>query len=201
MELQPGEEPKSTIVQPGQPQVVVDSTVKQKKPMSEERKAQLNAARNSRLAKLRAEKDARERQKALDVLAAQGVSVPTVPSSGSDPAPTPAADTTPDAVAGIDKGIKRNAPSDDGHHHSGSPASHDGGADSYHMDGPKQQEQLTQEERPAKVRKKVVTTSSTFKTFPMPITDSIALDIRTGKRKPILWSCEPLDTLVQAVIP
>ena len=204
MELQPGEEPTATVVQPSAPQVVFDTTKKEKKACSESRLKQLDAARKARLAKREAEK----RAMAAEQSTAQCVPGVTGQVSSGGGSETPGATSVPAATelsvpaGGVDA-HQGNADGGPGADHGGDGAEHG----SVCADNNKRSaEQL--DAAPAAKKAKVckdkgkgkLVASSTFNMSGVPITDPVVRDIREGKRKPMLWSCEPLDSLVQAKI-
>lgn len=183
MELQPGEEPKVTPVQPtpaAEPVIVFDVTKKPKKEISAKHRAQLDAARQSRIAKRKAEREALA--KTESVAGGESGSVPSAPvdstaavgsgvggGSGSETATAPLVETPAATDAGTSDPppAKRHCPD--------SPAaSVSGGTDSNGDVG-----------------------TSTSDAQLKVIDDPLIADIRAGRKKPMLWSCEGLESLVE----
>lgn len=205
MELQPGEEASATVVQPSAPQVVFDTTKKEKKACSESRLKQLDAARKARIAKREAEK------RALAAEQSPAQSIPGVAgevSRGGGPGDTATASVAPTAQLPVSTACV------DAHQGDvdGGPGADNSSHGTEHVsvcaDSHKRLAEAGVDAPPAAKKAKVckdkgkaaLIATSTFNMSGVPITDKIACEIREGKRKPMLWSCEPLDCLVQAKI-
>lgn len=183
MELQPGEEPIIKVIQPSAPQVVVDTTKKPKRELTEKQKAQLARARESRIAKRNAEKEAVARETSSNnSTTGSGLGGETAGAGDGDATTT---DIPGDVGgSGIDMHVSHPSGTGDG-------ASDVGVADTDGIvEPPKKKVRINDP----------VVASSTFNMDEKIINDPLLRDIRTGKRKPILWSCEPLSALEQAVI-
>lgn len=203
MELQPGEEPKVTPVQPtpaAEPVTVFDVTKKPKKEISAKHRAQLDAARQSRIAKRRAEKEALAQEGGMggtpvmdNATVGAGGSAPPSGSVGRDggsvaghnggetvASSEPAASTTTQGTV-----TEEGAPPAKRHCPSGAPASGSGSGDSIDsasMDLPTTSGSTTVGDPVAEVK---------------VIDDPLISAIRAGKKKPMLWSCEGLESLVE----
>ena len=204
MELQPGEEPKATPVQPAtaaDPVTVFDVTKKPKKEISAKHRAQLDAARQSRIAKRRAEKEALAQEGGMggppvmdNATVGAGGSAPPSGSVGGDggsvaghdagpevASSEPAASTTTQTAV-----AEEGAPPAKRHCPSGAPASGGGCSDSIDsasLDLPAGGgASSTVGEPVAEVK---------------VIDDPLISAIRAGKKKPMLWSCEGLESLVE----
>lgn len=214
MELQAGEEAKATVVQPAAPQIVFDTTKKEKKPISEKHRAQLEVARQARIAKRKAEKEAIAKEtaaaKADNVTANPTVPVAAAPAgegegggggtakTHKDSPATTATTTTPttnddgtgggaaSTLTGEGTGHEMPPPSKRQRHHSTSTA--DGGTTYGDTSGG-----ATSGAGSAEM--KVSETQNNKQAGIDDIRDPIIRDIRMGKKKPLLWSCEGLDAL------
>lgn len=206
MELQPGEEARPTIVQPAAPQVVFDTTKKEKRPITEKQRAQLDAARKSRIEKRKLEKEALARESAANTPTQATSSSSGSGGSGSDRGQTTGANghglVTDPAGANTSVPVQGEgaAPATSAAVESTDlPPSKRHRADSSSIDSSSHSAVDSSSGTTAGNGSANASVTSSDKVYREQdlshITDPMVRDIRMGKRKPILWSCEGLDAL------